>query len=621
MATPGLWRLSGAQLLEGYARREFSPVEALDDIYERIERLDPALHAFLALNTADARQAAKRAEAQWLTPGEKPPLLGLPVSVKDTFEMRGMPTTYGSLAFADNYRDDSELVHRLRIAGAVITGKTNTPEFALAGAVNGKLTAPPANPWDLERTAGFSSAGAASSVAAGLGPLALGTDSGGSVRLPAAHCGVYALKPTYQRIPAVQAWRAGPDRSHIGPITRTVRDSALLMAALAGLDPRDPDSDLPDEAYMTFASGNVRNKRVAFSPSLGGTAGPIDSEAARMAHDAADLLRDLGCVIIESDPPAIDTPEELEPGTWAYAGDHYHAAESMVPDFWEKHADDLTDQLRPVYETGRRALAWQYRAIIRRNRLFEQAMREWFKPFDYLLTPAVGPAPRIDSIPRAHQPRRQRHGLLHPVQPRAPAGGGGPVRPALERHVPVSANRRPARRRRGRTPDVRRDRSGPALGGPLARARRGPLARGGVGRQPPPSFSCSPSVILVLDTGIHAPALDPRLRGNDGGPRGDDVGVLRMSAAIEAAQPWAGSWPALAQDLSLARRRAAPPSVILVLDTGIHAPALDPRLRGNDGGPRGDDVGVLRMSAAIEAAQPWAGSWPALAQDLSLASG
>ena len=477
MATPGLWRLSGAQLLEGYARREFSPVEALDDIYERIERLDPALHAFLALNTDDARQAAKRAEAQWLTPGEKPPLLGLPVSVKDTFEMRGMPTTYGSLAFADNYRDDSELVHRLRAAGAVITGKTNTPEFALAGAVNGKLTPPPANPWDLERTAGFSSAGAASSVAAGLGPLALGTDSGGSVRLPAAHCGVYALKPTYQRIPAVQAWRAGPDRSHIGPITRTVRDSALLMAALAGLDPRDPDSDLPDEAYMTFASGNVRNKRVAFSPSLGGAAGSIDEEAVRMAHDAADLLRDLGCVIIASDPPAIDTPEELEPGTWAYAGDHYHAAESMVPDFWEKHADDLTDQLRPVYETGRRALAWQYRAIIRRNRLFEQAMREWFKPFDYLLTPAVGPAPRIDSIPV----RINRGGNVT-----------GYFTPFNHAHLPAAA----------------------------------------------------------VPFGLHSNGMP--LSVQVVGPRGDDVGVLRMSAAIEAAQPWAARWPALAEDLSLA---------------------------------------------------------------------
>ena len=398
MANEGFWRLSGTQLLEGYGRREFSPVEVLEELFERAERLNPLLHAFLAMNTEDARHAAKAAEAQWGTPGEKPALLGLPVSIKDTFEMRGLPTTYGSKAFEANYQDDAEMVHRLRVAGAVITGKTNTPEFALAGAINSKLTPPPTNPWDLERTAGFSSAGAGSSVAVGLGPLALGTDSGGSVRMPAAYNGIYALKPTYQRIPAVQAWRAGPDRSHIGPMTRTVRDSALLLQVLAGHDPRDPDSNLPDEDYFAFATGNIRNKRVAVSYDLGGTAGEND-EATQIIKEAAALLSDLGCVVVEANPPSIDTPEELEPGTWAYAGDHYHAAEVVSPDFWENHADDLTDQLRPVYETGRRALAWQYRRILRRNRLFESAMEEWFRPYDLLLTGAVGPAPRIDEIP------------------------------------------------------------------------------------------------------------------------------------------------------------------------------------------------------------------------------
>lgn len=399
MADGGFWRLTGAQLLDGYARREFSPVEVLEELFERAERLNPILHAFLAMNTEDARQAAKVAERQWLIPGEKPMLLGVPVSIKDTFEMRGLPTTYGSKAFVDNFQDDAEMVHRLRVAGAVITGKTNTPEFALAGAINGKLTPPPTNPWDTERTPGFSSAGAGSSVAAGLGPLALGTDSGGSVRTPAAFCGIYTIKPTYQRIPAVQEWRAGPDRSHTGPMTRTVRDSALLMQAVSGYDPRDPSSDLPDEDYFGFATGNVRNKRVAVSYDLGGIAGEVDPEVTALIKDAAALLRDLGCVIVEASPPVIETPEELEPGTWAYSGDHYHAAEIMRPDFYENHADDLTDQLRPVYETGRRALAWQYRRIVRRNRLFETEIKEWFRSYDFLLTGAVGSAPRIADIP------------------------------------------------------------------------------------------------------------------------------------------------------------------------------------------------------------------------------
>ena len=472
MAGEGFWRLTGTQLMEGYARREFSPVEVLEEILVRAEGLNPVLHAFLAMNTDDARRAAKAAEAQWLTPGEKPALLGLPVSIKDTFEMRGLPTTYGSKAFEDNVQDDAEMVHRLRVAGAVITGKTNTPEFALAGAINGKLTPPPTNPWDTERTPGFSSAGAGSSVAVGLGPLALGTDSGGSVRTPAALCGIYAFKPTYQRIPAVQVWRGGPDRSHTGPMTRTVRDSALLMHVLAGYDPRDPSSDLPDADYFAFAAGNVRNSRVAVSYDLGGTAGKVDLEVTSLIRDAADLLRDLGCSVVEADPPTIDTPEELEPGTWAYSGDHYHAAEVMKPDFYEHHAEDLTDQLRPVYETGRRALAWQYRRIVRRNRMFEAEMKEWFRPYDFLLTGVAGPAQRLEDI-----------------QPSINRGGGvtGFLTLFNHAHVPAAA----------------------------------------------------------VPFGLHSNGMPLSIQIV--GPQGTDVSVLRLSAAIEAARPWAHRWPALAR--------------------------------------------------------------------------
>ena len=156
----------------------------------------------------------------------------------------------------------------------------------------------------------------------------------------------------------------------------------------------------------------------------------------------------------------------------------------MVPDFWEKHADDLTDQLRPVYETGRRALAWQYRAIIRRNRLFEQAMREWFKPFDYLLTPAVGPAPRIDSIPVRINRGGNVTGYFTPFNHAHLPAAAVPFGLHSNGMPLIGADRGPARRRRGRAADVGRNRSGPALGGPLARARRGPLPRERVGRRP-----------------------------------------------------------------------------------------------------------------------------------------
>ncbi|MGH9843078.1 MAG: amidase, partial [Blastocatellia bacterium] len=221
MTNNSFWHLSGSQLLAGYARRDFSPVEVLDELLERIERLNPLLRAYLALNDEDARRAAVTAERAWRSSGEKPLLCGVPVSVKDTIEMQGLPTTYGSLAFRNNYQEDSEIVLRLRRAGAVIIGKTNTPEFALLATVRNRLSEPGANPWDLDRTCGGSSGGAAAAVAAGLGQLAVGTDSGGSIRVPAAYTGVFGLKPAYQRIPTVQCWRAAPGRSHNGPLART----------------------------------------------------------------------------------------------------------------------------------------------------------------------------------------------------------------------------------------------------------------------------------------------------------------------------------------------------------------------------------------------------------------
>src|SRR5581483_493603 len=129
MTATALWQHSASELLEGYARRQFSPAEVLDELYARIEQLNPRLRAYLALNADDARRAAQAAEARWRAPGEKPLLCGVPVAVKDTIELRGLPTTYGSLAFRDNYQDDAEIVRRLRQAGAVLVGKTNTPEF------------------------------------------------------------------------------------------------------------------------------------------------------------------------------------------------------------------------------------------------------------------------------------------------------------------------------------------------------------------------------------------------------------------------------------------------------------------------------------------------------------
>lgn len=462
------WQLTAGELLEGYARRDFSPTEVLEDCIGRIEQYDPALRAYLAVNHEDARQAAKAAERAWACEGEKPLLCGVPVSVKDTIEMQGMPTTYGSLAFKNNYQDDSEIVLRLRDAGAVILGKTNTSEFALLPAVRNRLREPGCNPWNLERTCGGSSGGAAAAVAAGLGPLAVGTDSGGSIRLPAAYTGIFGLKPTYQRIPTVQQWRAAPGRSHNGPLARTVRDAALLMQALAGFDARDPESRVePAAHYLDFDSSMPGVGRVAVALRMGSS--ELADDGARSAlSGVASLLSDIGYELHDDCPPLPTERHELAPGVWGYSGDHYAAAEALIPGFWEKHADDLTDYARPIYEAGQTALAWQYRRLLRQTQAYRERVAAWFQSYDFVLTPIAAAAPRLDAD----------------YAGRAPS--------SLEFLAPFSTTRNPA---------------------------------------------------AAVTVGFHSDGLPRAVQVV--GRLGDDLGVLRLAAAIEAARPFASRWPPL----------------------------------------------------------------------------
>jgi aspartyl-tRNA(Asn)/glutamyl-tRNA(Gln) amidotransferase subunit A len=408
-----LCRLSAAQLLDGYAKKEFSPVDVCNETLKCISKLDGKLHAYLVVDEEGAMAAARQAESRWVSPGEKPLLCGVPVSVKDTIEMAGMPTTYGSLAFTDNIQGDAELVTRLRNSGAVILGKTNTPEFALQPRTENRLGAPTVNPWNLSRTAGGSSGGAAAAVAAGMGPISIGTDSGGSIRLPAAYQGLFGLKPSHQRIPAVQAWRASPARSHNGPITRTVRDTALAMQALSGPDARDPDSYThPLADFMAFGKASILGARVAISRDFGGVVGrPAGFES--IIDEAAALLKTLGCVIVDADPPTVQGDNFLSSGVWAYSGDHLAAAEKLRPGFLERHLDDLTDYSRPIYEAGRHAPAWQYRRILERDRHYAQSMKLWFSDFDFLLTPCCGAAPPNETG-EVRDDRKGQFGFLAP---------------------------------------------------------------------------------------------------------------------------------------------------------------------------------------------------------------
>lgn len=374
------WRLSAADLTLAYARGRLSPVEVVRELLARIDTLDGGLHAFLALDADGALSAARAAERAWRDRAGRPPLLcGVPVTVKDTIEIAGMPTTYGSRAFAGRQAPDSEIGRRLRAAGAVIVGKTNVSEFALSTYTMNRLAGPAANPWDLDRTAGGSSGGAAAAVAAGLAPIALGTDSAGSIRLPAAYTGVLGVKPTADVIPARQQWRASPTRSHNGVLTRTVEDAVLAMRALTS----PVRSDLPG-AHLRTAF--VARKRIGV---LGDPS--VDPD---LSDQAARLLADAGADTVRASPPPIDTPpSELAAGIWAFAGDHYQAAEGLSPGFWDEHATDLTEYAYPIYDSGRHALAWQYRRMLDHVHSYAAALRDWFGSYDYVVTPACTVAP------------------------------------------------------------------------------------------------------------------------------------------------------------------------------------------------------------------------------------
>jgi len=273
--------------------RELSPVALVEDLLGRIERRRD-LNAFLTVTGELARAEAEEAEREIAAGRYRGPLHGIPLSLKDLIDTRGIRTTYGSRIFADHVPDrDATVATRLRNAGAVLLGKTALHEFAYGVTNNNPHFGPTRNPWALDRIPGGSSGGAGAAVAAGLGPASIGTDTGGSIRIPAAFCGVVGLKPGYGRVSRHGVFPLAWTLDHVGPLARTVEDAAIVLAAIAGPDPRDPTTlgqRVPDfAAAVGRPVGGLR---------LGVLDDPLHREAApgvRAAFDAScDVLRSLG---------------------------------------------------------------------------------------------------------------------------------------------------------------------------------------------------------------------------------------------------------------------------------------------------------------------------------------
>ena len=358
--------------------------ELVEFFYQRIEQLDPRLNAYLALCPDQAIDQARAAQEAVQRGDSLGPLHGIPVSIKDLEMTKGIPTTVGSAVFKDRTPEaDSVVVERIRQAGAIILGKTNTPEFGLSGTTETKVGGPGRNPWNPERTSGGSSGGAAAALASGLCTLASGSDGGGSIRIPASFCGVFGIKPSQGRVPRFGGYGrpAANQFSQSGPLSRTVAAAAMFLQVLAGNDPRDPTSlrqDAPD--FSAGLTKGVKGLRIAWSADLG-YAG-VDPEVARIAGEAAQVFQELGAVVEE---PQLVIEDPFNAFWDAFATAAYTSYGHLLPE----HKDDFTDYgLRSLEHGASLSAADLSRALLRVDVLRRQ-MELFFDDYDLLLTPTM----------------------------------------------------------------------------------------------------------------------------------------------------------------------------------------------------------------------------------------
>ncbi len=375
-----MWK-SALELRDMIRSKEISPVEVVTASLERLREVEPKINAFLDVTEDQAMDAAKVAEAAVAAGDELGPLHGLPVSIKDLIAVKGAKLTFGSRALADNVSDvDAPSVARIRAAGGAIIGKSTTSEFGCKAVGDSPLTGITRNPWNLEKTPGGSSCGAAASIASGVTPFGLGTDGGGSVRIPSALTGLFGIKAHFGRVPVFPA-SATPTLAHVGPLARTVRDGALLLQTISGFDARDAGAvsqDVPD--FLAACDRSPEGLRVAWSPTLG--YGEPDPQVLSTVSDAVKVFEDLGCQVTEV-AKVFDDPLDL-----------------MMSEFFA----GAGTRLRPVLESSRElldpAVAYTLESALGQEmgeyytKVFERydlrnTVCDFFEDYDLLLTPTL----------------------------------------------------------------------------------------------------------------------------------------------------------------------------------------------------------------------------------------
>jgi len=381
--------LSATKLSKGYAKQKFSPVDVTRQCLAQIAKCEHALNAMTRVDEKEALLQAAASETRWHKGKPLGPLDGVPTLIKELLLVKGWPTLRGSKTIDPNqpWDQDAPSVARLREAGAVLLGATTTPEFGWKGVTDSLLTGITRNPWGLGKTPGGSSGGSAAAVAAGYAPLSLGTDGGGSIRIPAGFSGIYGLKPSFGRVPAYPLSPFGTV-AHVGPMTRSVEDSALMMNTIARPDTRDWTS-LPFESrdYVKKLGKGVRGLKIAFSPRLGYA--DVDPEIARLVKKAVKVLEEQGAIVEQVDPGIADPANCFRVLWWS-------GVRALVSKMPEDKRALLEPGLAEVYQQSLSITLEEYFDATRERGILGSQMRVFMEGYDLLVTPTL-PIPAFEA--------------------------------------------------------------------------------------------------------------------------------------------------------------------------------------------------------------------------------
>ncbi|MBW1816288.1 MAG: amidase [Deltaproteobacteria bacterium] len=397
-----VWYDSAIELAKKIRSRDLSPVELVEATLGRIEAVNPKINAIVALRAEEALAEAK-ALAERMAAGEDAgPLAGIPFAVKDLEDTAGMVTSFGSVPFKDNLvKNDSVQVGRLKRAGAIVVGKTNSPEFGFTGFPKNRLYGVTRNPWNLDRTPGGSSGGAAAAVAAGMVPLATGSDAGGSIRIPASYSGCFGFKPTYGRIhlgpfdplTTTRTWT-------LGPLTRTVSDAALYMDVACGYHPADPDSlPRPEVSYLGTLDRMLPPLKIGFSTDLGYAR--VQRDVAAIGEDALKTFEEMGhrVELWDGQLPEVSKAWSELMGVELYG---------QLYDNLEQVRSQLGRSMMAAVDHARDLPAEEHVFNLKLRTALNRALLSFFDTYDLLITPtmpteafgAEGPPPtEIDGHP------------------------------------------------------------------------------------------------------------------------------------------------------------------------------------------------------------------------------